>query len=358
MISRETLEKIIEAGAQAPSGSNSQPWEFEVHDRSIDVHMLPQKDHPILNFKNRGTIFAVGTLVENIVIAADHYGFEASVTLFPNTSDHNVAAKIIILEKEDAVASTSTQLFDAIWKRSTNRKSYEKKRLDAERFEKLTNSLDPKEDLNIGIKFTDDEAAIKTLAEAASTNEVVMFENEPLHKLFFDEIVWTKKEEKERSSGLYVKTMELKPPQELALHLFKFWPVMSFFNSLGAAKGIAKGNADVYAQCSLYGAVLCDPTDEGFLNAGRAVERIWLTAVAAGLSFHLQTGINFLWQRSNAGEDGILSNEHKELVRKMYQDMSTIFAANEKFIPAIFRIGYGGEPTARSSKKIPQIKFY
>jgi hypothetical protein len=208
MISRETLEKIIEAGAQAPSGSNSQPWEFEVHDRSIDVHMLPQKDHPILNFKNRGTIFAVGTLVENIVIAADHYGFEASVTLFPNTSDHNVAAKIIILEKEDAVASTSTQLFDAIWKRSTNRKSYEKKRLDAERFEKLTNSLDPKEDLNIGIKFTDDEAAIKTLAEAASTNEVVMFENEPLHKLFFDEIVWTKKEEKERSSGLYVKTME------------------------------------------------------------------------------------------------------------------------------------------------------
>ncbi|MEK7193695.1 MAG: nitroreductase family protein [Patescibacteria group bacterium] len=28
MIPRETIQKILESGVQAPSGSNSQPWKF------------------------------------------------------------------------------------------------------------------------------------------------------------------------------------------------------------------------------------------------------------------------------------------------------------------------------------------
>lgn len=73
MISREVIQKILEAGAQAPSGSNSQPWRFEVAGGTISIIMLPEKDHPILNFRNRGTLLAHRALIENIVIAAAHY---------------------------------------------------------------------------------------------------------------------------------------------------------------------------------------------------------------------------------------------------------------------------------------------
>jgi hypothetical protein len=355
VISRDIVRRLLEAGVQAPSGSNSQPWTFEVKDSEIRVRMLPEKDHPILNFRNRGTLLAHGALIENIAVAAAHYGLGCEIRLLPDKADSNLVAKIWLFEGQKVKDET---LFDVIFRRTTNRKPYSTEPVGEGAKHALLSVLSEiGGQREVGLKLIDDRTQIEVLAGAASANEIVMLENELLHELFFDEIVWTKHELRQKKAGLYLKTMELRPPQRIAIHLFRRWPVMRLLNRLGAARSIARGNARNYAACGSYGAVLCGNDDKDFMEAGRVIERAWLKATALGLSFHLQTGVNFLWLRQAEEGQGILSNEHLSIIRQEYEKILRTFDAEGKIIPAIFRIGYDGGPTARSPKKAPEATF-
>ncbi|MEK7630281.1 MAG: hypothetical protein AAB432_02795 [Patescibacteria group bacterium] len=353
MVSEDLIKKIITAGVQAPSGGNSQPWRFEVRGETVSFFMIPERDHSVLNFHRRGTLLASGALLENISVAARHYGFEPIIDFFPNKNIENLVAHISFKK----TVKHENKLFEAIWKRATNRKQYKLEKVSEEIKKELMEIPKEVSAAGISVKFTDEKEKIEKLATASSANEIVMFENKILHKLFFNEIVWTEEEERQKKSGLYLKTMELKPPEAAALRLFKHWPLMKFFGFLGAARGIAKSNARNYASCGLYGGVLCDNSDISFVAAGKAIELIWLKATALGLSFHLQSGVNFLWQRLNSDNTNIFSKKHADLINNQYKIMAEIFNSQNKILTAVFRLGYGGEPSGRSSRKTPNINF-
>lgn len=346
----EDIQKIIEAGCRAPSGSNSQPWRFAVDNNQISVFALPEKDHPILNFRHRGTWLAHGALIENILIASRHFGYETDVELLPDKNNPKFIAKISF-EKSNL---PKEPLYSAIWDRAINRKPYKNTPLAAEQKENLLNGA--KEISDNEIKIIEGPNQLKTLGWAVSVNEIVMLENKALHKLFFEEIVWTKEEEEKKKAGMYLKTLELKPPQEFGLRIASFWPAMNFLNkAAGMAKVIAKQNAEIYSQCGLMGIITVKDRDEDFINVGRLVERIWLNATAMGLSFHLITGIFFFWQRIMAGQTKEFSDEHIKLIKKAYNAVGEIFDVKQNIITLLFRVGDGGSPSARSSRLPPII---
>lgn len=347
MISKETIQKILEAGAMAPSGSNSQPWQFRIKDNVIEVLALPEKDHPILNYKYRGTWLAHGALIENLSVAAAEMGYDARASVFPDSSNPNLTAKIILNNS----VSKNTHLYEAIFKRVTNRKQY--KVTPLKETDKVA-LLESAKDMG-NFRLAEEPEKLRTLSEAVAVNEVVMFENKVLHELLFKELVWTEKEESKKGGGLFIKTMELKPPQRAALKIFKFWPVMKFFNKLGAAKSVAKDNARSYAACSAMGAAIVKDDDRDFIEAGRLLEKIWLTATSLGLSCHLITGIFFLEQRILAGGASGFSNAHVDLVKNAYKKTAEIFGVQDGLIAFLLRIGYDGEPSARSMKNAPII---
>jgi hypothetical protein len=352
---RAIIKKILEAGSQAPSGSNSQPWRFEVSDNVVAIHMIPEKDHRILNFKNRGTILANGCLIENISIAAEKFGYRTDVKPFPEGAGSNVVASLAFAQG----ASSYSPLYEAIFKRTTNRKPYSKESIPEEDHTALKDVFIDAGGEKIKVLFTESPAAMKELGIASSVNEVVMFENPLLRRLLFEEIAWTKEEETRRGGGLYLKTMELKPQQEIGLKLMKrAAPLRRLLNFRKVSGGIAGENAKIYASSFLMGIIVVeDTTDTAFLEAGRALQRIWLTATAHNMSFHLITGIFFLWQRFQEGNRHGFSDEHAALVKSAYEKVSSVFGATTGTIPLLFRIGYGGEPSARSMKKPPEIIF-
>lgn len=352
MILREHIQKILEAGAQAPSGSNSQPWKFEVRGNEITVVAIPERDHPVLNFRYRGTWIAHGALIENISIAAHEFGYNANVKLFPEAANPNVTARIK-LEKKETKGDT---LFRAIALRTTNRKPYSLLPLSENERKELFRVGKERETPGVAAVFIDDSQKIKELGKAASVNEVVMFENQALHRLLFEEIVWTKKEEERRGKGLLFKTMELKPPAAVIKMLGK-WPLMRILNIFGVARAIAKDNIKMYSSAPLVCAIFCGDGDADFVNAGRLMERIWLRATAIGLSSHLMTGVLFMWQRIASGEVEWFSGEHVKLIQGAYQMTATTVGVDNQNIALLFRIGKAEEPSARSFKKPPEIFF-
>lgn len=348
----EDIKKILDVSVNAPSGSNSQPWSFKINGNKLYVYAHPEKDHPILNFHNRGTWIAHGALIENIIIVSRAHGYRTKITIFPDHNLNNLTAQIEF-EKSEVI---NEPLYPAVSLRATNRKFYDQTPLTQNQKQEFLKTIAEIGE-RVTFKLIEEPDQLKVLGRAVSVNEIVMFENKKLHHLFVKELVWNEKELSKRADGLYVKTMELKPPQEKALRLFKFWPVMSLLNKVGVARAVAKDNAKNYASCAAMGLITVDNKDGAFINAGRLIERLWLKATTMGLSFHLITGIFFFWQRMQIDGSNIFSPKHIKMIQEAYKSVVDIYGiANNEIIAGLVRIGRGGEPTARSPKKPPVIE--
>lgn len=348
MANREDIEKIIKAGTLAPSGSNSQPWKFLVKDGKVVIFALYEKDHPILNYRNRGTLIAHGALLENMEIAAMELGYTVTIELFPQGGDNPVST-ITFAEAQRGEHS----LYDALFKRSINRKPYKKTSLETDMREALMRVKS-----GVDVKLIEDYSTIKAIVKAASISERIMFEDKRLHKLLMEEIVWTEKEERQKKAGLFLKTMELNPVQRVLLRILKSWRMTTWMNAIGFSKMLAKGNAKVFESVSTLAVISVPDRDIDFIEAGKTMERLWLTATSLGLRFHVLTGVGFFWQRIFLGNDMGFSDKHKKLIEDAYKRIKEASKSPNDMIPVIIcRIGYGNEPTARSSKKDPDMIF-
>ena len=134
---------------------------------------------------------------------------------------------------------------------------------------------------------------------------------------------------------------------------------MSKLAKFGLTKKIAAGNAKNYATTPLMGLVAVKNDDRDFIIAGRVIERIWLKATRLGFSFHLITGTMFFWQGINLGGLKLFSVDHRRIIADEYQAILDIAGIKDKswLVTAMFRVGRGGEPTARSTKKSPEIRW-
>ena len=353
MINKEEIYQIIKAGAQAPSGSNSQPWKFEVKDNLIKVLALPEKDHPILNFKNRGTWIAHGALLENMEIAAKNLRIKLNYKIFPYKEIQDFTFEIN-LEKEEI--KDEDNLNEVIYKRSSNRKKYSKENLKTEEKEFLFKEV--KNYPNLILRIVENENQILEIAKSLAWDVYLNLGNEELYKLFVNEIIWDEKEERLRGGrGLYIKTMELEPQAEKFMKLLKKKFFIKIFKRLGVLKSIYGDTVKTYSSCALYGAILVNDNDIDFIYAGKLLENIWLKATGLNLGFHLITGIPFLWQGLNLGNLTIFNNKEKEIINNAYAKLEEIFDAQNLIIALTFRIGYAKPPSARSFKIEPEIIF-
>ena len=346
---QEDIKKILEIAINAPSGSNSQPWSFRVESNKIYVIATPEKDHPILNYKNRGTWIAHGALIENIVIASSSFGYRTNVTIFPDLNQPNLT---VIIELSLGLLKADP-LFSVIPLRSINRKKYKNKLLTDIQKQELFDSISQFKDIEL--KFIEDYDKRLLIGNALSINEIVTLENKKLHELFIKEIVWSKKEELEKKSGLYLKTMELNPPQKIGLKLFRNWNIMSFFNNFKFARLIANDNAKIYASGAGMGVIVVKGKKEDFISAGRALERLWLKATQMNLNFSIIAGTIFYWQSMQDNATNIFSQEHIKIINDAYDNILRIFKVKNGVVAFAFRVGFGPEPSTTSSKKLPEI---
>ncbi len=349
----DVIAKVIEAGIQAPSGDNSQPWEFVVHGDVISVFNRPDRDLPFFNYGQRGSYVAHGGLLENIAIAARHLGHEAKITLFPEADNEQHVADIEIVRFESMRASADS-LYPYIFSRSTNRKPYKITPLLPLHKDELMNAG---EEVGGGtVHLVEDVESRCVIAEASVVNERVVLETPALRQIFFDHVVWSEEEEKQKRTGLYVKTLELARPQEIIFRLYGNALAARLFNAIGLSRIIARDNAKLYAAAGAIGIVVTQgESPHDFVTGGRIMQRVWLKATQFGLSMHPVTGVLFLMNRVRTGHAEGLSAMHSEMLQGAYERIHSTFGLERGTIVMLFRIGSGGEPSARSSRLPPRI---
>jgi nitroreductase len=350
MIARDIIEHILDFAALAPSGDNAQPWHFVVRGDAVDCYNIPGRDYSPYNFLERGSFFAHGAVIENIMIAASSFGIAVTVSLFPDSKDDTHVARLALADTKLA----TDPLFPYLASRVTNRKPYKKERLSSENKEALL--ADFKKDGSMQMRLVETKKEIGTFAKTVSLSDRLIFEDRKIHDAIFGALRWTPEEEKERP-GLYIKTLELPPPARLLFKKLKHWRLLSMLNRIKISRVIALGSANVYAASAAIGMLtIPDDAPQTFVRAGMAFERFWLTATGRGISLQPVTALAYLAERIHAGEGG-LSPLHAGQIMAAQKKINELFLNPPGVIAMMFRMGYASAPSARSQKHKPQVTY-
>lgn len=353
---KKIITDILLTAVHAASGDNSQPWRFEVKENKIYIYNLPEKDNPILNFEQSGSYIAHGGLIENINIISKSYGYSPLVRSFPDPSDPVLTAVI----EFETVCTQTDPLYRYVKSRCTNRRPYKKTLLsEAQRKELLL--IPEKMSLSGQVKIILLESAEQkiTAAKAGSSMEQVILENHNLHSLMFNDVLWTERENQEKISGLFIKTMEFAFPVKIIFWLAGLWPIIKLLNKIGLAKFIANQDAKLYSSGAAMGAIVMENSSkEAFINAGRLMQRLWLEVTRMGLNLQPITAILFAGRRVRAGETVDFSPKHIKIIKENFFCLQRLFELKQnETLAMMFRIGEANPPSGRTVRFPPNIKF-
>ena len=111
----ELAKLLISFAILAPSGHNSQPWQFQVSNNEIIITPDYTKRLDVVDGNDRELFISLGCATENLMTAARHYGYDSKYD-FSN-------GKIVVTFSKQDICNSDT-LFDAIPKRHTHRGNF------------------------------------------------------------------------------------------------------------------------------------------------------------------------------------------------------------------------------------------
>ncbi len=354
----EDIRTIVSDAVMAPSGENCQPWRFSLKDNVLTVFNVPDADRSVYNFKQKGSYFAHGALIENAFVSAAHHGYHIDLKYFDPENEQNCVSELTFIKKEENHNSDDfnySTLYAFIRQRCTNRKEHTAVKLSHQQKEELNRAATYK-----GIsclKITDSISDLRQLGEAIAINDQVIFENKGLHDFFYEHIIW-KDDEQKKSGGFYYKTLEFLPHQLKAVKLFKNWSILSVLNKFtSVSKKIGIENSKKYINSGAIAIIVSNGNSAiDYLNAGRLAQRVWLTATKLGLAVHPCTGTIYFMENIKGGNKNIFSKEQIKTITEGYDKIDKVFNINDQTIPMLFRLGFAKEPSAVSLRMAPDLK--
>ena len=188
---------------------------------------------------------------------------------------------------------------------------------------------------------------------------VLIFSNKHLNKEFYKIIRWTQKEVVMTKNGLNILTLELNFFKRFFFRLFlKSWVITKFFNHLGIEFILGKIEALRYAHSAAYcGIIFPNDTEKDWINAGRVLERLWLTGTREGLSIQ-PVSATLLLKKICSEEPAFFTKSQTLLLTKSAHQIEKIFTIGKsERLMFIFRIGTSTSVAHRSLRKKPEIHF-
>lgn len=125
---KEKLEFLLRYAILAPSSHNSQPWEFHIGDSEIDIFADKDRWLKVADADQRELYISVGCALENLLIAAEHFGYAHQEEHFPEGED-SLVALVKLTPQGKIEKQRDPVLFEQIPKRYTNHNLYETRKI-------------------------------------------------------------------------------------------------------------------------------------------------------------------------------------------------------------------------------------
>ncbi len=120
----EKLAFILNYAVMAPSGHNTQPWQFRLTDDCIELYADRTAALPVIDPEDRELTMSCGAALFNLRVALRYFGYKCDVQTFPKPNDSDLLAEVRLGPAREPSAEDK-MLFAAIPKRRTNRNKFE-----------------------------------------------------------------------------------------------------------------------------------------------------------------------------------------------------------------------------------------
>ncbi|GER00240.1 hypothetical protein JCM17845_08630 [Iodidimonas gelatinilytica] len=279
-----TLYKILDLARWAPSGDNEQPWRFDVlDDHHIRVHLHYEPGANIYEYANGRPIWlAAGGLLETLRIAASKFGFTCDWTIENENEPEHIRLFVTFKENDTVPASP---LAPFIMSRTVDRRPYRRDRLDAQEKKCLEAALSDTFYIE-WFESRKDRWAATCLNMLATRLRLTI---EDCHKVHQKAIHF---ENNHAAYGLPAKAVGLDP---MTIAIMRWanakWSRSKILNRFLGGAWAASLQLDILPglNCAAHFFIRWredrpDRPVSDWIEAGRTLQRFWLTAESLGLS--------------------------------------------------------------------------
>lgn len=341
------IAQVLELARWAPSGDNTQPWRFEIHaeDRAI-LHAYDTRADCVYDFDGRASQLALGALIETMHIAASGIGYRVALAPCVRQAGHDTY--LVTLQRD--VHVPVSPLLAAVPLRSVQRRPLSRRPLSDEHKQALQQAAAP-----YTVKWLDSSAQRWAMASLLFKSARARLTSPEAYRVHRAIIAWRSRYSEDRvpdqAIGLDPLTLRL------MAWVMQRWERVLFFNRYLAGTLAPRVQLDWLpgiACAGHFALVSATPpqTSAEFVEAGRAVQRFWLTATRLGLQLQPEmTPLIFSWYHDRkvrfsqvASVECLLPPLRARLARVMGEAVPAcgVFMG---------RIGHGAPPRSRSLRR-------
>ena len=339
------LATLLEAACLAPSVDNCQPWRFVCSNDSVSIFLDRERADFFGDYGFAASFATIGAVIENMKIAASHLALVASVVCFPSDDVDHVATVIF----SDATV-TPDPLCHILPLRCTNRKKYLSASLSQEQRDALCQAAQIS---GAKLFLFEEHSTVKALFRLAAQVDSIIFDHPLLHANLYRWIRWSPQEKSKTRDGMPVGSLEIDAFQRLFFRVISSFGMLKFFNMFGVNRLIGLLNSSLLLKSSALGLIVMDGTSNvDYLNGGRCMERVWLTASSLGLAYQPFGGLPFLLTRMlRGGNEGFSDKQYSKLRGVFHKLQQHAPVTPDDGLVIFFRVGTAAEPTERSIRR-------
>ncbi|MCG8322267.1 MAG: hypothetical protein MI921_22410 [Cytophagales bacterium] len=265
---RNIIELLIKYAIKAPSVHNTQPWRFAYRNNVIKVFPDYNRRLPMADQDDHALFISLGCAVENLVIAANHFGYRADIDYFPPL-ENNECIRIRLTEGR---VDLDNRLFEAIDNRQSTRNRYKGRKIPGEDMKALQNAAHYE---GVRTLVFSGQQEILPLIEFIKEASFLRFSNNSFkHELIYW-IRFNTREAKQTGDGLYTASMGFPSVPSWLGRL-----IMRLIKPSGEAKRVEKL---VKSSSAMMVFIAESNQKKNWINLGRAFERVALTATVLNI---------------------------------------------------------------------------
>jgi molybdopterin/thiamine biosynthesis adenylyltransferase len=349
-----TIEQILDLARWAPSGDNTQVWRFEIIDeRHVAVHGFDTREHCIYDVNGRPSQIALGALLENIGIAASGHGLRASLVRRDGEPDDKPIFDVTF------AADPTIQpdpLLPYIPLRSVQRRRMRTRPLTSREKAMLESTLGE----GCDVLWLEGFAKKWNVARLMFDNSKLRLTLPEAYRVHQEVIQWNARFSEDRVPD---QSIGLDPlTTRLMRWVMGSWRRVEFFNRYLAGTLIPRLQLDLVPgiACAAHFVILArekPATIDDYVNAGRAVQRFWLTATRLGLQLQPEMTPLIFSAYVREGEPFSETPGSWKTARQLSARLTRLVGDGEEAAVFMGRIGAGRAAESRSLR-IPLDRLF
>ena len=255
----DQIKYLLRYAILAPSSHNTQPWAFTIDDDEVLISPDFDRWLEVADSDKREIYVSIGCALENLLVAAEHFGYRCKVDFLPEPHENSPAAKV---EFEKVDSKKSGGLFNQITARHTNHSVYDGKPIAEDKLQLIQDCC---EENGLMLHLTNDPGIKRTVDDLMVEGDAIQFSDPD----------WREELGSWLGRGVFGTSWVTSKMSQLAV---------TYFNM---GKNTGKKDSELLMSAPVLGVISSESNDrKDQIKAGQVFEKVSLVATANDIRIH------------------------------------------------------------------------